>query len=223
MTLKHYTDGVDGPALEAGITWGTDQVTEAIIDGKATTKDFTPTAEQITLHGLGFIQVKLEANQRMHVWHPDLPRRSCYAHSAVHNHRFSFMSRVLIGTQVNRIWLVGDGQELEAEPTHDRISHDGERSPKGGRLSYVAGQVVAQPLEPEIYEAGHSYIMPELRYHDTPNDGIVVTILQKLTEGEIHASSLIERGHTFDQDFDRFQLSPDRLWSFVLDALRSAS
>jgi len=49
-------------------------------------KDFTPTKETISLHGLGFIQIVLGGNQRMHVWHPDLPRRDCYEHSAIHNH-----------------------------------------------------------------------------------------------------------------------------------------
>lgn len=182
-------------------------------------KDFTPTAEQISLHGLGFIQVKLPGNQRMHVWHPDLPRRSCYEHSAVHNHRFSFRSRVLIGRQVNRTFLVKE----DAAGGHDLISHDGPRSEKGGRLSYVAGRVSIRPLEPEEYGPGESYCMPALGYHDTPNQGIVVTLMEKLYEGSVHASSLITHGVEFDQSFDRFQMSEDELWAVVQDALRSAA
>lgn len=185
------------------------------------TRDFTPTAEQISLHGLGFIQVKLEGNQRLHVWHPDVPRRACFAHSAIHNHRFSFRSTVLLGVQVNRRYDVHvDGDRA---PTHDLISHDGARSPRGGRLSYVAGQVVAAAQQDEHYMAGCSYIMEELEYHETPNSGVVVTLMQKLSEGTVHASSLIECGHSFDQDFDRFQMSPGRLWDMVLDALWSAA
>lgn len=182
-------------------------------------QDFTPTAEQISLHGLGFIQVKLPNNARLHVWHPDLPRRSCFERSAIHNHRFSFRSQVLIGTQVNRVWLVQD----DADGTYDLISHDGPRSPKGGRLSYVAGRVAVHALEPDSYAPGSCYVMPELQYHDTPNSGIVVTLLHKLTEGAVHACSLIEHGHEFDQSFDRFQLSPDDLWAVVFDAFRSAA
>ncbi len=182
-------------------------------------KDFTPTAEQISLHGPGFIQVKAFANYRLHVWHPDLPRRTCYAHSAIHNHRFSFRSTVLVGRQANRRFAVHD----DPAGSHDLISHDGPRSPKGGRLSFVAGRVAVTPLEMEFYEAGESYTMPVLQYHDTPNDGVVVTVMEKLVEGTVHASSLITHGHVFDQDFDRFQLPPDRLWSFVVDALRGAA
>lgn len=179
-------------------------------------KDFTPTAEKISLHGLGFIQIKLAGERRMHVWHPDLPRRSCYARSSIHNHRFSFKSTVIVGEQVNRLFLV----EEDVAGSHDRISHDGPRSEKGGRLSYVAGRVSVRALDPECYGPGRSYVMPALEYHDTPNDGFVVTVMEKLSEGSIHASSLIEHGHEFDQSFDRFQLSDDELWAFVTDALR---
>ena len=180
-------------------------------------KDFAPTVEQISLHGLGFIQVKLGGNQRMHVWHPDLPRRSCYQHSAIHNHRFAFVSRVLVGTQINRRYGVQDNPYGQ----HDRISHDGPRSEKGGRLSYVAGRVTVNPTPDETYEAGESYLMPMLEYHETPNSGVVVTLMQKLEEGTIHASSLISRGVEFNQDFDRFQVSDSDLWQTVLQALRS--
>lgn len=179
-------------------------------------KDFTPTEKKITLHGLGFLQVKAGPNRRLHVWHPELPRRRCFEHSAIHNHRFSFRSTVLVGVQVNQRYAVtGD-----VDGSHDRISHDGPRSPKGGRLSYVAERVSVSPLREERYVAGCSYVMPELHYHETPNTGVVVTLLEKLTEGTEHASSLITHGHEFDQDFDRFQMSDDRMWAIFLEALQ---
>lgn len=181
-------------------------------------KDFTPTAATISLHGLGFLQIKLPANRRMHIWHPDLPRRSCFAHSAIHNHRFSFRSTVLIGEQVNRRYNVVEAMAHHA--SHARISHDGPRSEKGGRLSYVASYVVAQPMPDEIYGPGQSYEMPALQYHETPNSGIVVTLMEKLVEGEIHASSLIEQPHEFDQSFDRFQMSDADMWDIAMSALR---
>lgn len=183
------------------------------------TRDFTPTQEQISLHGLGFIQIKLPANRRMHVWHPDLPRRDCYDWSAIHNHRFSFRSTVLVGQQINRRYNVIEGLQHDAG-THDRISHDGPRSPKGGRESFVADAAIVSALPDEIYGPGESYEMPVLQYHETPNSGVVVTVMEKLFEGTIHASTLIERGRGFHQEFDRFQLSQDQLWAVVVDALR---
>ncbi len=179
-------------------------------------KDFTATAEQISLHGLGFIQVKLPGHQRLHVWHPDLPRRSCFERSAIHNHRFAFESQVIAGTQVNRRWKVID----DPEGGDDLISHDGPRSEMGGRLSYVAGRVHVDDPQFEVHETGQRYYMPALQYHDTPNRGVVITLMTKLNEGTVHACSLIEHGHAFDQSFDRFQLSPDQLWGFVVDAFK---
>jgi hypothetical protein len=183
------------------------------------TKDFTPTKEQISLHGLGFIQIVMPGNQRLHVWHPELPRRSCFQHSAIHNHRFGFSSRVIVGTQVNRRYTVVES----VDGTHDIISHDGPRSPKGGRLSYVSGRCNILHQANEYYEPGQTYHMNEFQYHETPNSGIVVTLMQKMVESTTtHANSIILHGHEFDQSFDRFQLSPDELWAFVLDAMKGA-
>jgi len=191
--------------------------------GAVDLRDFTPTREVISLHGLGFIQVKLGGKQRLHVWHPDLPRRACYDHSPIHNHRFAFRSTVLVGVQVNRRYSVQESELVLPGATHDLISHDGPRSPLGGRLSYVAGTAVVRPFDDEHYMAGCIYEMPIAQYHETPNSGIVVTLIKKLEESKsFHASSLIERGHTFDQDFDRFQIPPFRLWEIVVDALGSA-
>lgn len=181
-------------------------------------KDFTPTKETISLHGLGFIQIRLGGNQRMHVWHPDLPRRACYTHSAVHNHRFSFTSRVLKGVQINQRC---DLEIVKPESgTHMLISHNGPRSERGGRLNYPVADVNLHMRDVERYEPGQSYTMPAYEYHHTPCEGVVVTVLQKESEGGIHANSTCKRGVKFDYDFDRFQLSPERLFSYVLEALK---
>lgn len=179
-------------------------------------KDYEPVKESISLHGLGFLQVKLPCNKRLHVWHPDLPRREFWDRSAIHNHRFSFRSTVLIGTHYNqRCDLI-----LHPEGTHDVVSHDGPRSEKGGRLSFNAASCNVKMRNREVYQPGESYVMPELEYHHTPNEGIVVTLMEKLTEGEIHACSVVQKPYTFDQSFDRFQLSPYELWKIVTEALK---
>ncbi|MCY1649111.1 hypothetical protein OVA11_19225 [Caulobacter sp. SL161] len=183
-------------------------------------KDFTPTKETISLHGLGFIQLILGGNQRLHVWHPDLPRRDCYEHSAIHNHRFGFVSRVLKGTQVNQRV---DLEIVKPETgSHVLISHNGPRSDKGGRLSYPVADVNVIPRAPEFYEAGDEYVMPPMEYHQTPCEGVVVTLMRKTVETSLHANSVCRRGVDFHYDFDRFQLSPSELFAYVVDALGSA-
>jgi hypothetical protein len=59
--------------------------------------------------GLGFIQLKLNQKQRMHFWHPDHTQQSLP--EEVHNHRYSFSSRVIKGEIAHEIWTYtpGDG------------------------------------------------------------------------------------------------------------------
>jgi hypothetical protein len=61
--------------------------------------------------------------------------------------------------------------------------------------------------------------MPAYEYHETPCQGIVVTLMRKHNEGTIHANSVIRRGVDFHYEFDRFQLSPERLFAIVVAAL----
>lgn len=181
-------------------------------------KDFTPTKETISLHGLGFIQLVLDGNQRMHVWHPDLPRRNCAEHSAVHNHRFSFTSRVLKGVQVNQRC---DLEIVKPETgSHLLISHNGPRSDKGGRLSYPVADINVYERAIERYEAGQEYFMPAMEYHHTPCEGVVVTLIQKHVELSLHANSVCRRGVDFHYDFDRFQIPPEDLFDYVVEAFK---
>ncbi len=180
-------------------------------------KDFTPTKETISLHGLGFIQLILPGAQRLHVWHPELPRRKCFDWSAIHNHRFGFTSRVLKGQQANcRVEV-----ELVKSGTHQVISHNGARTPTGSRASEAIADCNIHRGRKEYWSAGEIYQMAPYEYHETPNNGIVITLIKKLQEGEIHANSICVKGVTFDQSFDRFQLTPDELYAYVVDAFKS--
>lgn len=176
-------------------------------------KDYSPIDGEISLHGLGFIQIKMTDDRRMHIWHPDLPRRKCFQHSPIHNHRFSFVSTVLKGVQVNqRVQVIG---ESEGFGSHFYVNHDGPRSPRGGRESFIDGECSLIASRAERYHPGDSYETPVHEYHQTPNSGIVITVMKKKIVTLEHAKTIIRKGHVFDQQFDRFQLSPDELWSFV--------
>lgn len=187
-------------------------------------KDFTPTKETISLHGLGFIQLKLENNQRLHVWHPELPRRKCFDWSSIHNHRFGFTSRIIKGVQRNQIVDI----ELTKDGSHEVISHNGPRSASGGRISYPVAECNVHYHAVQEYRAGESYEMLPYQYHCTPvyhripdADGIVITLMTKTEECAIHANSICVKGIEFDYDFNRFQLSPDTLYDYVLAAFKS--
>lgn len=105
--------------------------------------------------------------------------------------------------------------------THLLISHNGPRSEKGGRLSFPVADVNVIEREHARYEAGQEYYMPAMAYHHTPCAGVVVTVITKHDETDMHANSVCRRGVDFHYDFDRFQLPPEKLFEYVIDALGS--
>ena len=73
----------------------------------------------------------------------------------------------------------------------------------------------------EIINAGGDYRMDAYDFHCTEpgGDGRVATIMTKFCEGEAGAISSCLIGIEPDTDFDRFQLSPAQLWTYVLEVL----
>lgn len=183
---------------------------------------FDPMKAGISLHGLGFIQVQLPGGQRLHVWHPDLPRRRCFEHSAIHSHRFDFTSLVLVGTQINiNYGDIPEGAYHNVWPTHVLYLHEGPRSPNGGRPWTPNGKACMTELEREEIKAGNRYYMPAYRFHLTEpgGNGKVATFMTKHSEGQRGAQSSCLIGIEPDTDFDRFQLTPAQLWAYVIDVL----
>ncbi|WP_366516209.1 hypothetical protein [uncultured Pseudomonas sp.] len=182
-----------------------------------------PMKAPISLHGLGFIQVQLQGGQRLHVWHPVLPRRSCFAHSAIHNHRFSFDSRVLVGLQININYRATNAEDGEA--THRLYLHEGARTPNGGRPWVPNAPVIMTEKQRWEIPAGATYHIEAYDFHRTEpgGDGRVATLMTKRTEGKAGAMSSCAIGIEPDTDFDRFQLSPNQLWAYVIDVLSAGT
>ena len=177
------------------------------------------TERQISLHGLGFIQVKLPAHQRLHVWHPDLPRRECWESSNIHSHRWAFKSRVLVGRLADVLYRIG---EHTGDDTHVAYSHEGRRAKTGSRPWLPVRNVKVSRYEARIVSAGEEYVMYEYEFHSTEilaDNGKVATLIQKSEAFAKAAESLCEIGVEPDIGFDRFQLKDDELWAIVRDVL----
>ncbi len=173
--------------------------------------------DKITLHGLGFVQVQLQGNQRLHVWHPELPRRACFHDSAIHDHRFNFTSRVIVGTQINhsfRLDRCDDGNFM-------LYLHEGARTAGGGRPWTPDGRANLVHEDVCRIDAGDDYNTTAYEYHATMpgGDGRVATIMAKRGEYPAGAHSTCTYGVQPDTDFDRFQWSPPKLWEVVTDVL----
>lgn len=186
---------------------------------------FEPTEDAITLHGLGFLQVKLGGNQRLHVWHPDLPRRRCFEHSSIHDHRFGFVSRVLVGEQVSRVFDHHTPDADEGCATHVAYLHEGPRTRFGNRPWLADGELIVSHHYTERVGVGCEYTMQPYVYHSTHpgGDGRVATLMTKVSDGDRGAHSLCAVGVDPDVDFDRKQWSDDDLWRVVADVLSKGS
>lgn len=181
-------------------------------------KVYEKTEDALTLHGLGFLQLQLQSGKRLHVWHPELPRRKCFQHSQIHDHRFSFVSEVLVGTQINQLWIV---KKDRARPSHIGYLHEGPRTKFGNRPWLPDLHVEVEAGNRQVIQAGADYYMPAYIYHSTTpgGDGRVATLMAKRGEGDRGAHSLCAVGVEPDADFDRKQWSLDRLWQIVRDVL----
>ena len=173
--------------------------------------------DKITLHGLGFVQIQLQGEQRLHVWHPELPRRSCFEHSAIHDHRFSFTSRVLVGQQINHRYDATRKDEGEFV----LYLHEGKRQAGGGRPWTLDGRADLDLQGTDLIYAGGTYQSIAYDYHRTEpgGDGRVATVMKKLGEGQRGAHSTCLYCVQPDTDFDRFQWPASRLWEVVRDVL----
>lgn len=174
--------------------------------------------DKITLHGLGFMQIQLPASKRLHIWHPDLPRRSCFEHSSIHDHRFDFMSTVLIGSMRNIEY--GDIPADDGE--YVLYLHEGARSANGGRPWTPDGRSNMVSLNDDVIHAGGGYRQQAYKYHRTEpqGDGKVATLMFKTWEGSsVGAHSTCRFGIEPDTDFDRYQWSSSKLWEVVSDVL----
>ncbi|MEE8608946.1 MAG: hypothetical protein V3S55_15185 [Nitrospiraceae bacterium] len=181
--------------------------------------EFKETKEAISLHGLGFLQIKLGGSQRLHIWHPDLPRRSCFKHSQVHNHRFNFSSTVLKGMQINDTFAVF---EDETNATHRAYLHEGARGASGNRPWIPREMLWLGHVSRELVDEGETYHMLNEVFHSTTpgGDGRVATLMTKTFEGVIGgARSLCEVGTKPDVDFNRTQMSTDDMWTVVREVL----
>jgi len=175
----------------------------------------------ISLHGLGFLQIKLPETYRMHVWHPELPKRSCFEHSQVHDHRFGFRSRVIVGKQRNDTFFLS--RAVPVSFSHIAYLHEGARMENGGRpwVEHYEGQL--KQVSSQEISVGETYDMLPYVYHSSTalGDGKTVTLMKKTEEHDKGAHSLCQIGVTPDDKFDRYQMSNGDMWEIVADCLTS--
>lgn len=114
--------------------------------------------EMIHYFGLGFIQIKLDQANRVHVYTGALPRT--VEEEDVHDHRYNFVSRILHGALDQRIFEV----PFDGTPTHFMVQENCQPKadnhvPEESKLCRI------QPVFQKVYLAGDSYFIDHNTFH----------------------------------------------------------
>ncbi len=151
----------------------------------------------ICLHALGFIQVRLDGDQELRIWHPNLPRAQGYSKSQIHSTSYCFGALVLKGSFRQDIYLL----DKEAHNTNLRIW--------------------VRHISCDIVGAGMTYQMAAGTLHSITLQGLghAAAVMTRLTEGE-GLTILGAPGIDINaEDFDRFQMSNDDMWAIIRDVM----
>ena len=163
-------------------------------------------------HGNGFVQLYLDDVNRLHVYHPDLVAVRV-ANARIHDHRWTFHSKVLIGTLGHQ--------------TYDIVPTDfGRWSAKevpGASNKEVPLQEVPNS-RCEIYLTGHydivagsSYVFSRRNFHKSHHSGITMTFIEKRCDDGNPARVISPYGEVPDHAF-AVQPPEQDLWTAIKDA-----
>lgn len=184
-------------------------------------------------HGIGALQAYLAegdgAETRVHVWHPGMIRSGIRDHGDIHDHRFSFVSTVLVGEILNRIGEVTENQS-GAYQVH-QILHA--RANPSGAFASEPMRVVPGPLQPEArfvdvefvdhrVRNGHSYLFRSGIFHATIADELAVTVVTKFDQVEAGARVVSRRESPPIAAFDPSDADDTSLAASIVSVLSDA-
>jgi hypothetical protein len=165
------------------------------------------------VHGNGFIQLDISKSVRLHIFGDErIPRQS--VSTQLHDHTFGFTSKILSGTLENVRYSVRENPNGKFKVYRAFV-----RDKEDTVLRNTNVRVTVEEAKREILKAGDSYSMVAGEFHESIPCGRVVTIITKdgltLSQGGKSPSVLVPIGQEPDNDFNRYSLSPEELWSII--------
>jgi hypothetical protein len=193
------------------------------------------------VHGNGFVQLDLVGGTRLHLFgHPEVPHQESY--TGIHDHRFSFESKILCGVLTNQVYAMGSGP-----PTHHVYSPEPAKGPFAKcrardaypsplDCTYPDCQCERVPTEdtdliptgedvhlfkmvPQMYRPGQCYFFPWRELHETIADIPTVTIINKTEKHpDYDVRVMVPYGEKPDNNFKREAvLDEASLWRILFD------
>lgn len=168
-------------------------------------------------NGVGFAQVYITPDVRLHVWHPDLPAEP-EGFGCRHDHRFDFTSTVLTGavTNVHLDYMVGPlgtFARYKVQPAHLGASVP----------EIVPGEEKVTPLITgvEVLRAGETYSFPKRVFHESRGHGVTVTVMRKFNQEDSWAGILAPIGQSPEHGMERCSITDKALKHLVFQTLMS--
>lgn len=169
------------------------------------------------VHGNGFIQLDLTPARRLHIWgDPRIPRQK--VPSTIHDHTFTFSSRIYRGQMVHR--------EIDLRPHPDgayRLYQAVTRRGEDTRLVGGDERYDARITRERLLRVGATYSFEAGQFHETVAPWLCVSVIDKdgptLAQGGKSPNILVPYDLAPDNTFDRYQTKPDFLWAIIFDAL----
>lgn len=167
-------------------------------------------------NGIGFAQMYLADEVRLHVWHPDFPNTP-ESFGTRHNHRFDFLSTVLKGSMTNiTLDILHDEDGGPFDLYTVQPAHLGAATP-----ILKAPNVGAAITKIEVVQAGESYTFQKGVYHEGRANGITATVLKKLNQEDAWAGILAYSGQQPEHGMERETISKEKLNGMLIDVINS--
>ncbi len=165
-------------------------------------------------HGNGFVQIPLNDLTRLHIWDPRFEPYQV-GNALIHDHRFTFTSRVLFGTLQN--------VEYQAIPIPAglyrlwKVSHDDQ----GGKDTAPTPLEIVrlEEVKSEVITRGMSYTSggPGVFHKSVPAACMVATVMTKTWVGEHYSAKIVAPvGEAPDHAYDPAKAPPDQLLQDVV-------
>ncbi|UTC29564.1 hypothetical protein BAMBUS_05060 [Brevundimonas phage vB_BpoS-Bambus] len=176
--------------------------------------------------GVGFAQVYLNEDVRLHLWHPDLPTEP-ESFGCRHDHRFDFTSTVLLGAVTNIFLSAHDSVvRLNADEDHalDGAGVFSEWEVMPAHLGSAEPTIRRDGVDVtidgiEVIRAGETYSFPKRRYHESRGHGVTLTVMKKFNQEETWAGILAPRGQAPVHGMAGPQVHKDTLVGLLLAAI----
>lgn len=165
----------------------------------------------IHFFGLGFIQIKLDDHDRVHIYHPELPAFV----EEPHDHRYDFHSTVLVGTLTNIFY---EFVSCEPTATRDYLAETSCDPENTADTTPIPVRLVRKKTI--TTHAGASYYVGFDQFHTVHPTGMCATYLQRSPICKDYARTIRREGAPPVCPFSK-TIAEDHLWEYVDRVLSS--